>query len=181
MMMRFGGIQITIRKRGNSVRSDYEEVLLRNPALSACTFWQLSRSFSEAGKGRAPELPYFLICAGMIFHQATTEKIRRMQFDSGLLKAISDRPDIIAGLQGRIEEHSISALRALQVGTASGLLQREGGDGFPTFRAEGSDLPRALRDTSAGVADMLNAAKRLGAWFASEQIEMLFKQLNIEF
>ncbi|MET4455560.1 three component ABC system middle component [Bradyrhizobium sp. RT3b] len=162
------------------MRPDHEEVLLRNPALGACIFWHLSRSFSEFGRGRAPELPYFLVGAGMIFHQVTIDKIRRMQFESGLLKAISDRPDIIAGLQGRMEEHSLGALRALQVGAASGLIQREGGDGFPTFRAEGSDLPRALRDATAGVTDMLNGAKRLGAWFASEGMDVLFKQLNLE-
>lgn len=163
------------------MRADHEEVLLRNPALGACAFWHLSRMFSEYGSGRAPELPYFLIAAGMIFHLGTLEKVRRMQFDSGILKAVSDRPDIVAGLQGRIEEYSLLALKALQVGTAAGILQREGGQGFPSFRATGADLPKPIRDGEASVPDIFSCAKRLGAWFAAEKITLLQKQLNIEF
>ncbi|MBF9196113.1 three component ABC system middle component [Microvirga terrestris] len=162
------------------MRSDHEEVLLRNPALGACAFWHLSRMFSEYGFGRAPELPYFLIAAGMIFHGGTMEKVRRMQFDSGILKAVSDRPDIVAGLQRRMEDYSLLALEALQVGSAAGILQREGGEGFPSFRAIGTDLPKPIRYGEGSVPDIFNCAKRLGAWFAAEKINMLQKQLNIE-
>lgn len=163
------------------MRADHEEVLLRNPALGACAFWHLSRTFSEYGFGRAPELPYFLIAAGMIFHRRTVDKVRRMYFDSGVLKAVSERPDIVAGLQGRIENYSLAALRALQVGSNAGILRREGGEGFPTFRAYGADLPRPIRQGEASVPDIFNCAKRLGAWFAAERIDVLQKQLIIEF
>lgn len=163
------------------MRVDHEEILLRNPALGACAFWHLSRAFADNGAGRPPELPYFILAAGMVFHRATVDKICRMQFDSGILKAISERPDIVAGLQRRMQEYSHASLLALQAGSSSGLLQREGGEGFPTFRAVGSDLPRAIRHGPSSVPDIMNSAKRLGAWFAIERLENLHKQLSIGF
>jgi hypothetical protein len=163
------------------MRVDHEEVLLRNPALGACAFWHLSRAFSEYGLGRSPELPYFLLAAGMIFHRDTVEKIHRMQFDSGLLKAVSEKPDIGIGLQRRVQEYSRASLEALQVGSTAGILQREGGEGFPTFRASGTELPKSIRHGTRSVPDVFNCAKRLGAWFASETIDALNRQLNIEF
>jgi hypothetical protein len=53
-----------------------------------------------------------------------------MNFDSGLLKAIVERPDLLAGLQERMEAHAGAALKALQVGVSASLLSREGGEGF---------------------------------------------------
>src|SRR6266404_6878809 len=104
MMTRCGGTPLINRKEPNNMRVDHEEILLRNPALGACAFWHLSRAFSEYGFGRAPELPYFVLAAGMIFHRGTVDKIHRMQFDSGILKAVSERPDIVTGLQRRMQE-----------------------------------------------------------------------------
>jgi hypothetical protein len=163
------------------MRVDHEEIILRNPALGACAFWYLSRAFSDGAGGRPPELPYFVLAAGMLFHRATVDKVCRMQYDSGLLKAISERPDIVTGLQRRMQDYARASLLALQIGATSGLLQREGGIGFPTFRAVGSDLPKAIRHSSSSVADIMNSAKRLGAWFATQRAESTYKQLSIEF
>lgn len=162
------------------MRRDHEEVLLRNAGLGARAFWHLARTFSDHASGRAPELPYFLIGAAMIFHRATVQKIHNMHFDSGIWKAIAERPDIIAGLQARMMEHTLVALKALQLGSASSLLQREGGEGFPTFRASGPDLPLAIRQGEESVSAIFNCARRLGAWFAAENLSVLQRQLNVE-
>jgi len=162
------------------MRPDHEEQILRNPALGACAFWHLSRKYAEYNHGMAPSLPLFIIAAGMLFHNSTVEKVRRMQFDSGILKAVSERPDIIAGLQYRTEQYYPAALKSLQVGTAAGILIRDGGEGFPVFRAYGNDLPKPIREVAIGVQDIFNAAKRLGAWFAAENIKNVCSQLRIE-
>lgn len=105
-----------------------------------------------------------------------------MQFDSGLLKAVVERPDLLAGLQGRIESHADTTFAALQVGSAAGILKREGGDGFPRFRAVGGlDLPGAIKEFEAPVSTIIAAAKRLGVWFALEDFSTACRQLNIEF
>lgn len=164
------------------MKIDHEELLARNPALIASAFWYIARWHAEKAHGAAPALPVFIIGAAMLFHRATVEKIHLMKFDSGMLKAVVERPDLLAGLQGRVEGHTDAALKALQVGVASGLLAREGGEGFPRFRAMGgSDLPLPIRELDPPVSRVLSAAKRLGTWFGADGFETIQRQLNIEF
>jgi len=164
------------------VKIDYEELLARNPALMASAFWHVAHRHAGKAKGAPPILPMFIVSAAMLLHRATVNKIHAMQFDSGMLKAVVERPDLLAGLQGRMEAHADTALKALQVGVASGLLIREGGEGFPRFRAmNGSDLPLAIRDLNPPVSYVFSAAKRLGSWFALDGFEAVQRQLNIEF
>ncbi len=177
--MKSGGIQSS--GKGQRVRDDHEELLVRNPVLLSRCFWYLARKYSETAEGRAPRLPVFLISAGLLFHRDTVEKVHRMNFDSRFLKVVAERPDLLGGLQSRVEEAFVASLKALQLGVAAGLLQRDGGEGFPTFRASGgADLPAALRD-AAHLGEMLAAAKRLGAWFALEPFEAIQHQLVVEF
>jgi hypothetical protein len=129
----------------------------------------------------APELPYFVIAAAMLFHGPTIAKIHAMRFDSGLVKAISEQPDVIAGLQSRLENNARTAMKALQVGCAAGILEKESGHGFPAFRAQGTDLPPKIRQAGGNVPRMINSAKRLGQWFAQERFHDIKQQLRIEF
>lgn len=69
------------------MRVDHEEILARNPVLLARCFWYLSQHFGIAADGRAPSLPLFVIAAAILFHAESVEKIHRMNFDSGLLRA----------------------------------------------------------------------------------------------
>lgn len=104
-----------------------------------------------------------------------------MNFDSRFLKVVAERPDLLGGLQSRVAGAFGASLKALQLGVAAGLFQRDGGEGFPTFRAlGGADLPAALRDASH-LGEMIATAKRLGAWFALEPFEIIQRQLVIEF
>lgn len=162
------------------MRNDHEELLAHNPMLLGSCFWHLARMYSEYAEGKAPPLPVFVTSAGLLFHRATVKKIHRMQFDSRFIKVVAERPDLLGGLQGRVESSFGASLKALQLGVASGLLQRDGGEGFPTFRAlGGGDLPRPLREERSD--DIIAAAKRLGAWFAVEPFEVIQRQLVLEF
>jgi hypothetical protein len=162
------------------MRGDHEEVLARNPVLLARCFWHLSHRFGGAADGRAPSLPVFVIAAAVLLHAESVDKIHRMNFDSGLLKVITERPDLVAGLQRRLEAAMQPTLKALQLAVGAGLLEREGGAGLPTFRAVGTNLPPSLRDLPHQ-GEMTNAAKRLGAWFASEPLSVIQRQLAVEF
>ncbi|MEN5053358.1 three component ABC system middle component [Brevundimonas naejangsanensis] len=162
------------------MRVDHEEVLARNAMLLARCFWHLSHEFGTAADGRAPSLPLFVIASAMLFHGESVEKIHRMNFDSGLFKVVMERPDLLAGLQRRLEAALEPSLKGLQVAVSSGLLSREGGEGFPTFRAAGSNLPAPLRDPPYH-GTMTAAARRLGVWFAGEPLAVIQRQLAVEF
>jgi hypothetical protein len=163
------------------VRDDHEELLARNPALLGRCFWHLARKYGDTAEGKAPGLPVFLVSAGLLFHRETVDKVHRMNFDSRFLKVVAERPDLLGGLQSRVEAAFGASLTALQLAVAAELLQRDGGRGFPTFRAlGGADLPGALRDPSSA-GEMIAAAKRLGAWFALDPFEVIQRQLVLEF
>lgn len=118
-----------------------------------------------------------ILSIAMLFHAGTVEKIARMNFDSGLLKAIVEEPELLAGLQRRVEAALPACLRALQVGVASKILEREGGLGLPTFRALGTALPVAIRETNQTNA----SAKRLGMWLAADDLATLQSRLGVRF
>ena len=162
------------------MKADHEELLARNPVLLARCFWHLSLRFGASADGRAPSLPLFVIAAAILFHAESVGKIHRMNFDSGLLKVITERPDLLAGLQRRLEAALSSTLKALQLAVGAGLMTREGGDGLPSFRAIGTNLPVPLRDLPFH-GEMTSAAKRLGAWFAAESLAVIQRQLAVEF
>lgn len=176
--MKFGGTRALGREE--TVRPDHEEILARNPVLLARCFWHFSQRFGAEADGRAPSLPSFVITAAILFHAESVEKIHKMNFDSGLLKVVSERPDLLAGLQRRMEAGLAPALQALQLAVSADLLKREGGEGLPTFRAVGSNLPIPLRDLPHQSV-MASAAKRLGAWFAAEPLNVIQRRLAVEF
>jgi hypothetical protein len=161
------------------VREDHEELILRNPALAACALWHLSRSYADACAGTSPSLPLLTVGTAMLFHAATVEKVSGMRFDSGLLKAVADEPELIAGIQVRVEAALPICLSALQVGTAAGILSREGGSGLPIFRAVGADLPAAIRNSGPPAAALGSTARRLGTWFAADDIATVLARLAV--
>ncbi|MGL3823000.1 three component ABC system middle component [Sphingopyxis sp. R3-92] len=163
------------------MRQDHEELVLRNPALGATAFWHFSGQFGEHARGAPPVLPHFYIAMAILHHRASVDKLHRMQFDSGIMKAVADQPHIIAGLQQRLEAHAPLALSALQLGTSSGLLLREGGPGFPSYRAVGAALPSPIRQAEGGTSRIYGAARRLGAFFAADPLPLLSRHLMIEF
>lgn len=163
------------------MREDHEELILRNPAFAAAALWHLARSFSDGADGRSPSLTHMVLGTSMLFHAASVEKIYAMRFDSGLLKAVSDVPELVAGIQVRFEAALQICLPALQLGVSSQILSREGGEGLPTFRAIGTDLPKPIRSGDALTGRTNLAAKRLGAWFAFEDLSIVRGRLGVRF
>jgi hypothetical protein len=163
------------------VKEDHEERILRNSALGATAFWYFAAQFGEYAKGAPPLLPHFYIAMAILHHRASVDKLHRMMFDSGIVKAVAEQPHIIAGLQQRLEARATVTLAALQLGVSSGLLQRDGGPGFPSFRAVGATLAPQIRQSEGGTTRIYGAARRLGAFFATEQLAVLSRHLMIEF
>ncbi|MDX2258784.1 MAG: three component ABC system middle component [Hyphomicrobiaceae bacterium] len=163
------------------MQHDHEERILRNPALTARAFWHLARCHGQYSGGRAPELPQFLLGAAMIFHEATVERTHRMRFDTGLEMAVAECPDMLFGLQRRLDDNALPALEGLQVGCAAGLLMRVEGGRFPGFAAAGTQLPLSLRDAAMPVAKLFACARRLGAWYAAEDpLRLTARWVHIE-
>lgn len=163
------------------MQHDHEERILRNPALTARVFWHLARSFGEHSEGRPVELPQFLVGAAMVSHEATVERTHRMRFDTGLEKAVSECPDMLFGLQARLNDNALPALKGLQVGSSAGILMRVDGRSFPSFAACGTQLPPSLKDSAEPVSRLFACARRLGAWFAiDDPLQLTARWVHIE-
>ena len=91
------------------MKIDHEELLARNPALMASAFWHVAQRHAGKAHGAPPILPIFVVSAALLLHRATVDKVHGMNFDSGFLKAVVERPDLLAGLQRRVEAHADTA------------------------------------------------------------------------
>lgn len=160
------------------MRPDHEEIVLRNPALGARALWHVANSYARLSSDRPPLLHHLVLAGGLLFHRSTTERIGRMNFDSGLLKAIADRPEMVAGLQARVEEQLPYILRAVQLGAATRILALE--DGL-RCRAIGPDLPKEIKNVDGEPRRILAAAKRLGSWFAADDLPVVASRLGVTF
>lgn len=160
---------------------DFEQRILRNPAAGAILLWEFAYAYrAQANALRGPNLPELMLVLPMAFHASTVRKVRRMLPASGLARAISAEPDILAGLQDRLESLASLSFEALSVAHAAGLLTRTPGDGWPHYSPM-SQLPRSLESLSPGLKDMRSACRRLGAWLASDGLVRTCTQLGVRF
>jgi hypothetical protein len=90
-------------------------------------------------------------------------------------------PDMLFGLQRRLDESALPALSGLQVGTSAGILARVDGDRFVGFTAVGTLLPKEIRSAPEPITRLFASARRLGAWFAAEDpAPLIAKWIPIE-
>ena len=182
MTTKFGGTPRLPIRKGSEVKVDFEERIIRNPALGSTVLWQFARDYTDhSGDGSAPNLLAFLLVYPMLFHAATVRAIKGMNFESGFSKALIDQPEISIGLQARLRSTAVPALQTLNFACAAGLLRREEGAGIPFFRPEGTTLPSGFKDARYSVRDMIAAARRLGRWIASDGVEATCLRLDVRF
>lgn len=167
------------------MQSDFEQRILRNPALGALLTWELSRSFQEhAIDGDGPTLPVVVVSAAMLLHRPTVMTIKGMQLAKGigLARAVAQQPDIVANLQQRVETAFPFAMESLGLAAASGLvIVVEHQRAFPSYRATRQALPPRLETAAGAIAPPLSAARRLGAWFAAEKFPVICAYLRLRF
>ena len=160
------------------MRPDHEETILRNPALGVRAFWHVADAYARAKADQPPLLQHLVLAGGMIFNRSIAARIGRMNFESGLLKAIADRPEMVAGLQARVEEQLPYVLRAVQLGASTRMLAVETG---LRCRALGAELPKEIRTMSGEASLALAAGKRLGRWFAADDLTVVAGRLGVSF
>jgi hypothetical protein len=137
----------------------------------------VNRFYEETFQQRGPSIPLTMPVLPMVFHKETASSISRKNFQGGLFIAIAENRTISVGLQQRMEDMENQTFQALNLSFAAGLLDYE--------KVSKQILP--LRKTLPFQIDvgetkeMLNAAKRLGAWFATISTEQLCILLKLRF
>lgn len=159
-----------------------EHDVVQNVSLGATALCTFACAYMEKADGReGPELPACMLVLPIVYHRRTANAIHRMRSDSGLLRALQEEPELVAGLQRRLEALATRSLRALNVAVASSLLEWDHATPWPRVTPKQKTLPMELQAGLGDVPVILSAAKRLGWWFAKEDVVSIYLRLGVMF
>lgn len=159
-----------------------EHEVVQNVSLGATALWTFARAYMDKTDGRdGPELPACMLVLPLVYHRRTADVIHRMRSESGLLRALQEEPQLVAGLQRRVEALATRSLQALNVAVASSLLEWDRAMPWPRVTPKQRTLPSDLQSGLGDVPVILSAAKRLGWWFAKEDIVSIYLRLGVVF
>jgi len=162
------------------MRLQFELEIAQNPVLGATALWQFSRAFFDTvGHTEGPDLPSTMLVLPMVFHRRTAAAIRRMRRSSGLWKALCEHPEIPAGLQLRVESSASLSLESLSFAVAGSLLELDRTDPWPRYTPILRNLPGEMSAAPEDVRQIIAASKRLGWWFANQDITTLCSRLHV--
>lgn len=134
------------------------------------------RSYYEAtNKKSGVVIPLASPVLPMIFHEQTVLSISQRSFKGGLFRAVAEDRMLGVGLQERMEAMTSQTFDSINVAFASGLIRydKDTGQLFP------SRLTEPFQVQIGENRKMLHAAKRLGIWFATIDLEQLSILLKV--
>lgn len=126
-------------------------------------------------------LPYLLafLIAPLALHAPTREEINSHKANYGLHRFVRGRPDLLPGLDRRVEGFRAATQAGLLFGFTHGCLHLDpdslritGDRRFAASLSGSGGLPEAA-------ASPVHAAERLGAWFAGAGIGQVFLSLQL--
>ena len=159
--------------------ADFEERLIQNPLTGAVVLWEFTKKF-ETHRSTAQGVSLLLIMPVLpiIFQSTYADKLKGMQFESGLAKLLDEAPTVRVDLQRRVAAFSALTLASINVACAAGLLQRMPSVTAPVFVTRIPRLPGEL--VPKGPSAVLGlAARRLGAFFRDETVLQVETKLGI--
>jgi len=160
---------------------DFEVEVVQSTTLGALSLWQTAETH-RAECARPIELPKLLLVLPIVFHRRSASSVARLQFASGLLKAIDDEPLIVVGLQERVKSNAERTYRSLALAIGAGLLARSTElDTWPLYESRRRGVPTKIKPQTEREQCVLAASKRLGYWFAGADTVHLALQLGVRF
>ena len=165
------------------MRTHFELEVIQNTAVGAAALWQFTLTFESSSQtGDSPDLARMMIVLPLVFHHRSVRSLHSKQFKSGLLKALYDSPELILGLQARMEAMYHRTLRSLSLASSTGLLERlSATEALPRYTACRKTLPPELKPTHDEVRMILNASKRLGNWLSAHELPFICAQLHLRY
>lgn len=161
---------------------EFEEGLVQNIGVGAHLLFEFALAYFNATDQReGPDLPTSLLVLPMVFNERTTAVLKRKKRQSGLLSALVDGPEIPAGLQARVESLAGTSLRALNVCVGAKLCTIDRDVPWPRYIPTRKTTPSGLTPADDDVKAMVAASKRLGWWFAEEDLLTLCRLLHVRF
>jgi hypothetical protein len=171
-----------------------EEALILNPLLGARAMWQCAKEYQNChGEKLGAPIPLLFLVLPLVLHEDTEDLIKRMKSTSGLAYALHhpskvegsrkiQGANILLGLRDRCADYTALNWDSLNMAVSSSLLIKHSAtnEGFICFEAKGASLPTKIRPvTGSQMSNIVGAAKRLGAWFAKQDVATSLSLLKI--
>ncbi len=158
----------------------FETNLVQNSGLASCAVFEAIAAFCRAKNGESGlPFPFVFLVLPFVFHKRTADDIKTRSGNGTLFKAIKDDPELIVGLQARMESLYGKTLEALTLALAAKTVELDPETG-ELFSCRKSLPPKALPNLSPG-SDILKASKRIGKALAEHSPEEILKLLKVVF
>jgi hypothetical protein len=156
--------------------NEYDAV--QNPALGALLLWTfVAEYYKSKGENEGPILPHIMLVLPILFNQDFVENIYNRRLNGGLYNALNDEMTLFVGVQNRMQAMSNLTFRSINVCCSAKIvfLDKERYEFIPVR----SKIPDYKHNES--IHKMLAAAKRLGFWFATNELNQLCALLKVRF
>ncbi|MFF2912786.1 MULTISPECIES: three component ABC system middle component [Paenibacillus] len=156
--------------------NEYDAV--QNPALGALLLWTFVNEFyKSSAEQEGPILPHIMLVLPILFNQDFVENIYKRNKKGGLYNALNDEMALFIGVQNRMQTMSDITFKSLNVcSSAKIVLLDKNNFQFIPVRTKIPDYKH-----NEGIHKMLAAAKRLGYWFATIELNQLSVLLKVRF
>jgi hypothetical protein len=156
----------------------HEYDVVQNSVLGALLLWAfVSEYYKTKGESEGPKFQHMMIVLPILFNRSFVETIYRKNFKGGLYNALNEDMALFIGLQNRMEAMSVLTFRSINVcSCAKNILLDKDRYEFIPVRSKIQDF----KDNES-IHKMLAAARRLGYWFATNDLNQLCGLLKVRF
>ena len=157
----------------------FEQKIVQNAALAAEALWHaVNEAYETVGRTSGVSLPLAFVVLPLAFHERSARNLATKTQPGALYKALADDPEIIVGLQKRMESMANRTLEGLSIAFGSELLLLD--PDHERHLIPGRKTPPVTHVTE-DVKLVLGAGKRVGQALAEMTIVQLAAHLNIRF
>jgi hypothetical protein len=158
--------------------------IFQNKAIGAHAIWEFSKSYKMHNSDSfSPTLLMAMPLLPLVFNRRVVNGIKERNFKEGsLLRALDENKDLFSGLQERMEDMGKLTLESIYLSAVVGLIIFDRDENIIIPKAK--NLPMKLKenlDKNRDYIDIINASRRIGAWFGQFSQSEIFLYFNLQF
>ncbi|HAF36267.1 MULTISPECIES: three component ABC system middle component [Sphingobacterium] len=158
--------------------------IFQNKVLGAHAIWEFSKNFQQTNKEKAfPTLLLTMPVLPLCLNRRVVNGIKERNFKTGsLLRALEENKDLFSGLQDRMESMANLTLESIYLGSVVGLISYDRDRSLITSTIK--SLPSKIKENmmkNSEYMDIINASRRIGAWFGLFNESEILLYFNLKF
>ncbi|MGY4384137.1 hypothetical protein ACVWYN_001163 [Pedobacter sp. UYP24] len=158
--------------------------IFQNRVVGAHAIWQFAIYYQMHHLERScPNLMCTMPVLSLCLNRRVIQNIKERNFKEGsLLRTLDENKDLFSGLQERMESMAELSLESIYLGAVTGLFSynRDQDLIIPKMKFLPAKIKEEI-DKNRDYADIINASKRVGAWFSQFNHSELLFYFNLHF